>query len=267
MTLPEGFTRIPAYATPEPGAIVFLADEPWTEDDIYAQFSSSPPSDVPEDFVAAGRHAFHLPGQHDQASHGRGGVTGHDALDATKIKIGSDDGKVTGGYLRPEEAMALRRYRSTAYVRINRHMRGEAVSMDDVTDAGVLAASIKEAMARSPLQQTITVTRGTKNDDWLPEQFRGGQGDMTGATFRDRGFVSTSARTDQSRSFTRPGGVRLTITAPEGTGAIGLSDFTDEAEILLDAGLTFRVTRDHGLEEMFKGGAGVRHLEVEVVPA
>lgn len=248
--------RVPAYETTEPGAIVFLPEGaepiPFTLEEVQAILRG-------ETALTAGTtHVFHMPGQHDQSSHGRGGATGHDALAAPKISIGSDDGVVRGGYLNPEQAMALRRYRSTAYTRINRHMRGQGVGMDDVTDAGVLAASIKEAMAQSPLQSAITVTRGTKTHDWLPADVQAG--DMTGFTFRDKGFVSTSARMDQAKSFTRTGGVSMTITVPAGVGAIGLSDFTDEAEILLDAGLTFRVTGDRGLDK-----DGIRYLDLEVV--
>jgi hypothetical protein len=246
--------HLPAYATTEPGAIVFLEEDSvgWTEDEVYAFLTGG--------LTAAAPHVFHLPGEHDQSTHGSKGVSGHDALDSTKITIGSNDGKVSGGYLSPEEAGALRAYRNTAYVRINDHLRGKTpITPADVPDAAVKAAAIKEAMGKSPLKQKITVTRGTKNDQWLPPEFQGGQGDMTGVTFRDKGFVSTSARTDMARSFTRTGGVSMSITVPEGVGAIGLSDFSDEAEILLDSGLTFKITADHGTRD------GVRYIDVEVV--
>jgi hypothetical protein len=211
--------------------------------------------------LSAAATVFHLPGQHNQETHGTGvGVSGHDALDATKISIGSDDGKVRGGYLRPEETSALTSYRNTGYVRINDHLRGKTpINPDDVGDAAMKAAAIKEAMAKSPLKQKITVTRGTRNDHWLPPGLQDGKGDATGAVWQDRGFVSVSARTDRAQSFAGRGGVAMRITVPEGTRAIGLSDFTDEAEILLDSSLSFQVTHDHGMID------GIRHLDVEVI--
>jgi hypothetical protein len=212
--------------------------------------------------ASAARHVFHLPGEHNQETHGSArGVSGQDALDATKISIGSDDGKVRGGYLSPEEASSLTSYRNTGYVRINDYLRGKhPINPADTPDAAGKAEAIKSAMGKSPLKQKITVTRGTRNDHWLPPQFQGGEGgDMTGLEWRDKGFVSTSARMDRAKSFSHTGGVAMTITVPAGTGAIGLSDFTDEAEILLDSGLIFRVTHDGGMID------GVRHLDVEVV--
>lgn len=66
MTLPPGAGGAPN--TTEPGAIVFLPEitEGFTDDEIYRFFSSS------GGFVAS--TAFHLPGQHSQASHGHSGV-------------------------------------------------------------------------------------------------------------------------------------------------------------------------------------------------
>lgn len=261
MTQPREGEHIPAYATTEPGAIVFLPEytdrDAWTEDEVYAFLSGQNPLEGP--FTAGLEHAFHLPGQHDQSTHGSAGVRGHDALDAATIGIGSD-GSVRGGYLQPEEYSALTAYRNTAYIRINDHLRGKTpVRPDDVADAAVKAAAIKSAMAKSPLKQKITVERGTRSDHWLPREFQDGKGNLTGLEFRDAGFVSVSARSGAGKGFAHKGGVVMTVTAPAGTKAIQLSDFGDEAEILLDSGLIFRVTADNGMID------GMRHIDVEVV--
>jgi hypothetical protein len=204
-------------------------------------------------------HVFHLPGQHDQSTHGHGGVTGHDALAAPTIFFDSD-GKTHGGTLDAGEVRAIGSYRNTGYIRINDHLRGKTpVHPEDVPDAAEKAAAIKTAMGKSTLKQKITVERGTRSDHWLPAPFHNGQGDLTGLEFRDNGFVSTTARVGGGKRFSHKGGVVMHITAPEGTHAMSISDFGDEAEVLLDAGLSFRVTHDAGMID------GVRHIEVEVM--
>lgn len=243
----------------EPGAIVFLpeATEGFTEDEIY-DFFSSPTSGAVlslDDLMAAAT-VFHLPGQHDQSTHGHGGVSGHDALAACPIDASPLRKNETPASrsMTDVEYAAVRSYRNTGYVTINKHLRhGPPVGAQTAETEATIAA-LDSVMAGARLRDTITVTRGAKGN-WLPPG-----DDLTGATFRDSGFVSTSASMGVSAAMTGRVGVHMTITAPAGTRAIKLSDFDDEAEILLDRGLTFRITADHGMT------GNVRKIDVEVIP-
>lgn len=88
--------------------------------------------------------------------------------------------------------------------------------------------------------------------------------DLTGMQWREDGFVSTSADPGAVDQFTSgPNPVRMRVTAPAGTNAVDLSDpdSPDEAELLLNRGLSLEVTADRGVV------AGVRQLDVQVVPA
>lgn len=106
--------------------------------------------------------------------------------------------------------------------------------------------------------------------------------DLTGLRFRDQAYVSTSAdpRIDQAfggrwaRTAKEMGGsdgepIVMRIQVPKGTGAVqlggmgemGPKGLTDSAEILLDRGLDFEVTADHGVD-----ADGFRRIDVKVVP-
>lgn len=120
-------------------------------------------------------------------------------------------------------------------------------------------AAMKESKLRRPVrvQRGIVNPRDTFGDAWLQD------GDNTGLSWRDDAYVSTTVRPATAKKFASYGaGVVLNLTAPQGTGAIGIenlaADFSDERELLLDRGLAWRVTRD------WVDGAGVRNLDVEV---
>lgn len=105
---------------------------------------------------------------------------------------------------------------------------------------------------------------------------------LTGMRFRDKGYTSTTADPEVAKRFgerwarfakENPGGsdgepVIMKIQVPKGTGAIQLSPMFSgrkggpgAAELLLDRGLTFEVTADHGVD-----GDGYRRIDVSVVP-
>lgn len=110
----------------------------------------------------------------------------------------------------------------------------------------------------------------------------GDRPDLTGVSWTERGYVSTSANPDHSEAFgerwarmarempdSQGEPVIMTIQVPEGTGAVQLGQmgFTEgpggrqimgSAEILLEHGLTMTVTADHGVDEN-----GFRQLDVE----
>lgn len=116
-------------------------------------------------------------------------------------------------------------------------------------------------MAKSKLTDGITVYRGIEN----PEKVFGSNwnDDVTGLTWREYGFSSTSPSVDTAQSYAdRPGSVIMNISAPRGMGALLLDTETDtmtRSEVVLDRGIRYRVTRDRGTVH------GVRMLDVEVL--
>lgn len=115
------------------------------------------------------------------------------------------------------------------------------------------------------------------------ERWQGGERpDLTGLKFRDKGYTSTTADPVVAEKFgerwarfakENPGRVDgepviMKIQVPKGTGAVQLSpmwsgkrDDPGAAELLLERGLTYEVTADHGV-----GDDGFRRLDVAVVP-
>jgi hypothetical protein len=77
-----------------------------------------------------------------------------------------------------------------------------------------------------------------------------------GAEWTDSGFVSTSTR---QKLDVRAGEVSMRITVPAGTRAVAASEL-DVNEILLDRGMTFKITKVTG--DVRSGW----HVEAEVVP-
>jgi hypothetical protein len=120
--------------------------------------------------------------------------------------------------------------------------------------------NIDAAMADSPLTQDVRVTRGIR----VPQDVFGDKWndtDVTGLTWTEKSYVSTSANEGATGRtyFTGESGVRMTILAPQGTGALAASS-DGEKELLLNRGLRFRIVRDNGVVN------GVRHVDVEVIP-
>lgn len=215
----------------------------------------------------------HLPGKHDQSSHGRKGprglaktavkkatnavakaVTGEDALKAAPYRFGS--GGNHGGFDGDEIDQAVFFYRGAGYMGINDDLRKGA----ELTGPWKQAAKRIDA-AMGPLQSDVEVYRGIKNPGKV---FGAGWSDtdVTGLEWRDGGYSSTTADTrlgQGSSFFSSSDGVTMRIVAPKGTRALAASDSGGEAELLLDRGLRFRVVADHGVQH------GLRRLDVEVV--
>jgi hypothetical protein len=270
----------------------------------------------------------HMPGKHNQASHGRGGgggVAGQAALDATPAKLtpgprghfGDYEGESLSGPDGVGSARALSEYEGVEYETTNSYLRRGPTSessrlspeqqefmrpRDVETEARI--ADIDQTMAGSRLSEDVQVERvihrghsvfgdGYHNDDMTSDDFdrqdagyerwmAGERPDLTGMRFRDKGYVSTSAdpRIDEAfggrwartaREMPSSDGepIVMRIQAPKGTGAVALGEMgeigprgiTGSAEILLDRGLTFEVTADHGVDDK-----GFRRLDVSVVP-
>lgn len=187
-----------------------------------------------------------------------GGLTGNAALAAAPLglvdnKVNAVTGKITskpGPGMTPEEAKALSSYRAAGFVKVNGDLRkNDGQTTSAATEK--IVAPIDAAMSRSQLTSDVSVERGISNgpamfgDRW--------QGDLTGTTFVDQGFVSTTTDHTIASEFADriPGvsdGGLSRISVPAGTSAIKLSDQGpfQEAELLLDRGLTYEVTSDTG---------------------
>ncbi|MBO3752506.1 hypothetical protein J5X84_41165 [Streptosporangiaceae bacterium NEAU-GS5] len=146
---------------------------------------------------------------------------------------------------------------------VNAALRGSA----EVTPQH--AATIElldQALVLSRINRPITVYRGFGDgrfalpDDWQTR-------DLTGLTWTDRAYISTSVDRDAAEVYTGGEAVRgfaARIHLPAGTPAIAIRDqpggLDEEGEIMLPRGLGFRVTRDFGRQ----GEYGIRWLDLEI---
>ena len=194
-----------------------------------------------------------------QWTSGGGGVSGNAALAAAPLrvivtKVDPVLGRISSGPgpgMTPEEARTLASYRHAGFVKVNAGLRKTDGEVPP-GPAGKIVTNIDSAMSRSQLTSDVSVQRGIGNgpamfgDHW--------QGNLTGTTFIDHGFVSTTTDHRIAGEFAqRPGipdgrGATATISVPAGTSAIQLSAKGpfQEAELLLDRGLTYEVTSDTG---------------------
>lgn len=117
---------------------------------------------------------------------------------------------------------------------------------------------IDSVMRESLLPHAILVHRGI-------EQFTIGEpGTLTGTSFQDKAFVSTTTSSEWARTF---GGSMLNIQVPAGTAAIRMADRDPndaEAEILLDRDLTFRVMGERVTRDDL-GRISSHEIDVQVV--
>jgi len=131
------------------------------------------------------------------------------------------------------------------------------------------------------------INKDTKDFDEQDREYdrwvAGERPDLTGLRFRDKGYTSTTADPHVAEQFVASRAkwkqespdsegepVVMKIQVPAGTGAVQLGTMAapgaklgrqDSAEILLERGLTYEVTADHGVD-----AAGFRRLDVSVVP-
>ncbi len=190
------------------------------------------------------------------------GANGREALDAAPVALGPAGFDRGGDGL---DSGALETYRGETYEEINDDLRsGRTGSSHDAT-----IKAIDVAMSHSKLANGVTVHRGVLNLDMFQDVDTSKS--LVGMEYLERAYTSTTADPAVIGDFHAPKGAVLNIYAPAGTQAVQLSNFgpepapglrrppTDEAELLLQRGLTYRVTKDHTVD-------GVRQLDVEVVP-
>lgn len=200
-------------------------------------------------------------------------AVGQAALDAAPIKMGKFgfERGVEGDLASELDHEALDEYRASGFQDINGMLReGDWQGNEHAW----MVHSIDAAMEHSKLTHDVQVHRGVSNLDMFGSY--GNSADLTGMEFREPSFASTTADPNVAHEFNRRRGNRgprsaiLTIKVPKGTGAVQLSNLGpapepgkirptwDEAELLLDRGLTYRITGDRTVD-------GVRQLEAEVV--
>lgn len=178
-------------------------------------------------------------------------TTGMDAWRAVPKGLGP------GGGLTAGQRAALRDYKSAFFTAINGQLRRSDLSAGVARTVGRL----DDAMATSPLRLNTQAWRGVAH----PERLFGEalSGDMTGFTWRELAYTSTSTVERYGRDFALQGvgstPVLMRILVPAHTGAVTVG--LDQAEVLLQRGLKFRVAADRGISP-----DGYRLIDVEVIP-
>lgn len=122
-------------------------------------------------------------------------------------------------------------------------------------------------MRASKLPEPVEVFRGFhESRGILPKDWQ--TRDLTGVTWHNVGFTSTSVNRDAAETYAGPpehGGFAIRLHLPKGMSAISIQDqpggLDDEGEVILPRNLGFRVIKDNGVQ----GEYGVRWLDVEPV--
>lgn len=250
------------------------------------------PDKMPDAVVADA--AFHLPGEHDQHTHGAketissadqakfgkrlaGAKSGDKARKAT---ASSDDYTASGpgGYgehhkntvVTPSQVGDWQAEGQVLTAQLRAGNIPEGPNSEGWTTTSHTALTGMDAMQRHPksvLRDDIAVERGISDphkvfgDAWQSE------GSNVGLTWRDRAFVATTHDHSVVHHFTggEGSGVRMRILVPKGTRAVAIGshgtrpDYAWEREIVLDRGQRYRIMADHGLVD------GVRTVDVEVL--
>lgn len=181
---------------------------------------------------------------------------GAQALDAVPISM------IDLKRLTPNQRSLLGQYRGYAYLNINPPLDRE---MGNIPKNHFGFAYVREfideidpVMAESRLTSDVEVLRGIADgrkvfgDAW--------DRNLKGTEWVDHRFQSTSADRKVAAKFVEDDGAMFILRVPKGVGAIQLSDDRYESEILLERGLTKRITAD-------TGPGPKRVIHAEIVPA
>jgi hypothetical protein len=131
-------------------------------------------------------------------------------------------------------------YSDTAYIPINNCLRSSCNDLDVKNQTHI--QQLDKAIGSSALPQDTVLYRGF---GFAP---KGLSKLKVGATFSDKGYVSTSLNRSIAESFTKggaKGSVVMRIKAKKGTKALpvsAISEYQKEHEVLLPRGSNFRVT-------------------------
>lgn len=178
-----------------------------------------------------------------------------DAVHAAPYQRGKTPGE-HGGFPSKDIDESLKGYAFGWYKGINHMLREDT---DDPFGYREDVDRIDAAMG--PISSDVQVWRGIRDPQTV---FGAAWGDdVTGMRWRDDGYTSTTGNRQIAAGDIGGAGageVVMTITAPKGTPAIGMSDGEhSEQELLLGRGQEYQVTADHGVVD------GIRLLDVEVI--
>jgi hypothetical protein len=197
----------------------------------------------------------------------RGPLTGEDAQAIVP------KGLFKPGTLNAKQTKALKTYETGAFREMNRVARSQQPPADR-DDERTLANIhlIDGAMAESLLSEDIQVWRGMyRSRSLFGDRL---DNDMTGVSWDDHGFGSTTSKESVANDFAPRGAhlspdrdsVKMTVVVPRGTGVLQTSTHTEgssfngpQGELTLQRGMTWRVVKDNGYD-----ADGVRQLDVEV---
>lgn len=173
--------------------------------------------------------------------------------------------------LREGHRKALNAYSGSGYMRVNEGLRLEATgeSLRKTTGResrsliGDLDSAMKKAGGSKADAQLYRGTGGVSMARMMGTAWND-EGDNAGLEWTQASFLSTTQSRDAAdKSFSGSGSAIMRIHVPKGTRGVGLGGVSrnaHEGEVLLDRGLRFRVTKDHGVNDR-----GRRLLDVEVV--
>jgi 2'-5' RNA ligase len=183
----------------------------------------------------------------------RGAATGKKALAAT-----TNARDVTS-------SASVREYQTSVDSEVNGSLREGRESSDPI--AQMTLRDLDAGMANAKVDRDVAVYRGIRN----PRRTFGPAWDSRenneGLTWQDKGFSSTTASAEVADNFVADSaaGVKMRILVPQGTKALHLPKtealISDEQEILLNRGLTYRIIRDTKRDKF-----GIRLIDVEIVP-
>lgn len=196
----------------------------------------------------------HLPGKHDQLTHGgKGSFADHVAAADT------GDAALRTAALRVEPSAAqhaaIDRYGGDGSYVINADLRTQSGSESALTPKNRdTVEQLDSLMESSSLAHDVVVHRHIGSGSrTFGRPVDSTVADLSGMTWRDHAYSSTSVE-DRGTATHK---IRMRILVPKGTRAFSHPSL-DSDEILLDRGLKFTVVKDYG-------PAVVRHLDVLVV--
>ncbi len=182
-------------------------------------------------------------------------LTGSDALESVPARMGRRT--KTSVPLTPKQQAAARQYQSTYFVAINGQLRRDELN----AKVSGIVEQLDAVMQSSRLAQPIETWRGmTAAGRLFGDALRY---DMTGVRWSEKAYTSTSTLESVARSFLYSDDatdVLMRVVVPRNVGAMRISGEYEQAEVLLERGLDFRVVADHGVSP-----AGYRLLDVEVI--
>lgn len=180
------------------------------------------------------------------------------------------------GHLRDEitrdEHLALRTYSRNEYKNINGSLRG-IVDLDEDVQAQVdkYTQDLDSIMDKAGgIPEPVRAYRGVGPD--AVQQLADESGDLTGASFQDRGFMSTALNSDESEFFSgKPGSAVFELDVPEGTRGVYVDAVTEmrsvagrdlgESELLL--GRNHRIVVDEATDRVNDEGARIWRAHIE----